>query len=198
MSVVDIIGTAAGIGFLAGIRLYATVFVLGLLIRFGIIELSEQFSTLLHLGSLPVLITSGIFMAAEFIADKVPWFDSLWDTVHTFVRPIGAGVLAFAAGSSLDPALKTAVILVTGGVALTAHSAKAATRVAANHSPEPVSNWTLSFAEDMFVPLGLWLTVHHPLVVLVLVIGFVIVFIWLIRRILRFLFERLRIPIETR
>jgi hypothetical protein len=194
MSVVDIFGTAAGIGFLAGIRLYATVFVLGLLIRFGLIGLSDQFSSLLHLGSLPVLITSGVLMAAEFIADKVPWFDSFWDTVHTFVRPIGAGVLAFAAGSGLDPALRTAVILVTGGVALTAHSAKAATRVAANHSPEPVSNWALSFAEDMFIPLGLWLTVHHPLIVLVLVVLFLVGFIWLIRRVLRFLVQRLRIP----
>lgn len=194
MSVVDLLGTAAGIGFLAGIRLYATVFVLGLLIRFGLIELSEQFSSLLHLGSLPVLITSGLLMAAEFIADKVPWFDSFWDTVHTFVRPIGAGVLAFAAGSSLDPSLKTAVVLITGGVALTAHSAKAATRVAANHSPEPVSNWTLSFAEDMFIPLGLWLTVHHPLIVLVLVVLFLVGFIWLIRRVLRFLVQRLKIP----
>lgn len=193
MNALDLIGMAAGVGFLAGIRLYATVFVIGMLIRFRVIELSEQFSGLLHLGSTMVLVTAGVLAAVEFVSDKIPWFDSIWDTIHTFIRPIGAGVLAFTAANALDPGMKAALVLLTGGVALTSHSAKAATRVAANHSPEPVSNMVLSLAEDLFVPLGLWMTVHYPVIVLTLVILFLVAFVWLIRRVLRFLSERLKL-----
>ncbi len=192
MSAIDLIGTAAGVGFLAGIRLYATVFVLGLLVRFRVIELSDQFVSLLPIASLPVLIASGVLTAVEFVSDKLPWFDSLWDSVHTVIRPIGAAALAFAAAGSMDPGLKTALILITSGVALTSHAAKAATRVAANHSPEPVSNMVLSLAEDLFVPLGLWLTVHFPLVVLGLVATFVVATLWLSRQVVRFLRRRFR------
>jgi hypothetical protein len=192
MNVVELIGTAAGVGFLAGIRLYATVFALGLLIRFGLLELSDTFRHAIVLGSTPVLVTSALLTAAEFISDKLPWFDSFWDSIHTFVRPIGAAALAFTSLSGMDPALKTTLVLSTGGVALTSHSAKAATRVAANQSPEPFSNMALSIAEDLFVPLGIWFTVHFPLIVLALVIIFLLVFFWLIRRVVRFFKQRFR------
>lgn len=192
MSVTEILGTAAGIGFLSGVRLYATVFVLGMLIRLGLLELNESFESLMVLASLPVLIVSGVLAIAEFVSDKVPWFDSIWDTIHTFVRPIGAAVLAFTAAEALEPGLRNALVLVTGGVAFTSHAAKAATRVAVNHSPEPFSNWALSIAEDMIVPLGLWLTFHYPLVVLGVIAVFVVAFVWLIRKVVRFLRMRLK------
>ncbi len=192
MNVTELVGTAAGIGFLAGIRLYATVFVLGLAIRSGLIELTDTYQQALVLGSTPVLVTSGILTAAEFVSDKLPWFDSMWDTFHTFIRPLGAAALAFMALSEMDTGLKTALILITGGVALTSHAAKAATRVAVNHSPEPVSNWVVSFAEDMFVPMGIWFTTHYPVVVLVLVVVFLAVFLWSLRVIVRFFRQRFR------
>lgn len=192
MSATDLVGLAAGVGFLAGIRLYATILALGLLIRFGLLSLSDQFQHLLVLGSLPVLIAAATMTAAEFVSDKIPWFDSIWDSVHTFVRPIGAAILAWTAVSDIDPALKIILVLITGGVALTSHAAKAATRAAANTSPEPVSNIVLSIAEDLFIPLGLWFTVHFPVVVLTLVIIFLIVFFWLIRRVVRFFRSRFR------
>jgi uncharacterized membrane protein len=192
MNIPELLGTAAGIGFLAGIRLYATVFVLGFAIRFGLLELSENFQYALVLGSLPVLITSGVLAAAELISDKLPWFDSIWDSFHTFIRPIGATALAVTATAGMDGGLRTALVLVTGGIALTSHTAKAATRVAINQSPEPVSNWTLSFVEDMFIPLGIWLTVYYPLVVLVVVITFLVVFFWLLRVVIRFFRQRFR------
>ncbi len=192
MSATDLVGLAAGVGFLAGIRLYATILALGLLIRFGLLSLTDQFQHLLVLGSLPVLIASATMTAAEFVSDKIPWFDSIWDSVHTFVRPIGAAILAWTAISDIDPALKIILVLITGGVALTSHAAKAATRAAANTSPEPVSNIVLSIGEDLFIPLGLWFTVHFPVVVLTLVIVFLIVFFWLIRRVVRFFRSRFR------
>ncbi len=193
MSITDLLGFAAGVGFLAGLRLYALVFVLGILIRFGMLSLTDQFQHLLVLGSLPVLIVSALMAIAEFISDKLPWFDSIWDSVHTFIRPIGAAILAWTAISEIEPSLKVILVLITGGVALTSHAAKAATRAAANHSPEPVSNMVLSVAEDMFLPLGLWLTVHYPVIVLCLVIAFLVAFFWIIRKIIRFLRTRLKL-----
>lgn len=193
MSIPDLLGFAAGIGFLSGLRLYALVFVLGILIRFGMLSLTEQFQHLLVLGSLPILIASATMALAEFVSDKLPWFDSIWDSIHTFIRPIGAAILAWTAISEIDPALKIILVLITGGVALTSHAAKAATRAAANHSPEPVSNIFLSIAEDMFLPLGLWLTIHFPLVVLFLVVAFLLAFFWTIRKVIRFLQRRLKL-----
>jgi hypothetical protein len=192
MNIPELLGTAAGVGFLAGIRLYATVFVLGFAIRFGLIELSETFSNALVLGSTPVLAVSGALAAAELISDKLPWFDSIWDSFHTFIRPIGAIALAITATGGMDPGLRSALVLVAGGVALTSHTAKAATRFAANQSPEPVSNWVLSFAEDMLIPLGVWLTVHYPIVILALVIAFLVAFFWLVRVVIRFFRKRFR------
>jgi hypothetical protein len=193
MNVTELLGTAAGIGFLAGVRLYFTVFALGMLIRFNLLPISERFESVLVLASLPVLITSATLAVAEFVSDKVPWFDSIWDTIHTFVRPVGAAALAFAAAGGLDPGLRTALVLFTGGIALTSHSAKAATRVAVNHSPEPVSNVVLSIAEDLAIPLGLWFTFHYPLVVLGVVVVFLVAFFWVIRKVIRYIRERWRL-----
>jgi hypothetical protein len=195
MDTLSLLGSAAGLGFLAGIRLYFTVFALGLVIRLGWFEPNATMQQLHLLASTPVLVGSGALLIAEFFADKVPWFDSIWDSVHTFIRPIGAAALGITALGNFDPSTQLLVGLVSGGVALTGHASKAATRVAVNHSPEPVSNWFLSFAEDLFVPFGLWAVVQHPVIMGALIVVFLIVFFVMARaiwKLFRSTFGRLR------
>ena len=181
------LGSALGLGFLAGIRLYATVLGLGLAIRFGILHLSPAMSGLNVLAETPVLLISGFAFVVEFFADKIPWLDSAWDALHTFIRPVGAIFLGASALGNVDPVLQTAFGLLAGGVALTGHSAKAATRFTVNHSPEPLTNIGLSLAGDLAVPAGLWLTFQRPEVMLALVCVFLAVFAVLAPRFLRFL-----------
>jgi len=177
-----------GLGLLAGIRLYATVFALGLAIRMGWFHLSSAFSHLDVLAQMPILVLSGAGLAIEFFADKIPWLDSIWDSIHTFIRPIGAAVLGATALGSFDPATKLLIALLCGGIAFTGHSSKAATRLVANHSPEPFSNLGLSFAEDLFVPFGLWVAFDHPKLAIAMVCLFLVLFAWLSPKIFRLLF----------
>ena len=193
MDVLTTLGSAAGLGFLAGIRLYFTVFALGLAIRLGWFEPSAAMQHLTVLSQTPVLIGSGLLLVCEFIADKIPWFDSMWDAVHTFIRPIGAAALGLAAFGKMDTSTSLLIALVSGGTAFAGHASKAATRVAVNHSPEPFSNWLLSLGEDILVPAGLWLVVHHPIVTAVAIVIFLIVFFLIARAIMRLfrsLFQR--------
>jgi hypothetical protein len=118
---------------------------------------------------------------------KIPWVDSVWDTFHTVIRPIGAAAMGATAIGSVDPATKTMVILVSGGVAFSGHSTKAGTRVAINHSPEPFSNIFLSMFEDGLAVVGTWLAVMHPIVMLVIVAIFLAFFAWLSPKIFRLL-----------
>jgi hypothetical protein len=195
MDTLSVLGSAAGLGLLAGIRLYFTVFALGIAIRMGWFEPNTAMAQLNLLASTPVLLGSGLLFLTEFVADKVPWFDSIWDAVHTFIRPIGAAALGITALGNFDPSASALIGLVSGGVALTGHASKAATRVAVNHSPEPFSNWALSFAEDLFVPFGLWVVMEHPVIAAFVVIGFLIVFIIVARavwKLFRSIFGRVR------
>lgn len=178
---------ALGGGIAAGLRLYATVLGLGIAIRLGWLQLPPSFEGLEILAHPAVLTAAAIAYLAEFISDKIPWFDSLWDAVHTFIRPIGAAMLGAAAFATLDPAARASLALLTGGAALSAHASKAAVRFAVNHSPEPFSNWLLSLAGDFAVPALLWLTFTHPLVTLSAALIFLMVFAWLAVRILRLL-----------
>ena len=188
MDTVQVVGSAMGLGLLAGIRLYATVFALGLAIRMGWFHPSPEFAQLDMLAQTPVLGVSAAAFLVEFFADKVPWLDSLWDSVHTFIRPIGAAVLGATALGSFDPSTQILVALLCGGLAFTGHTSKAATRLAANHSPEPFSNLALSFAEDLIVPAGLWVAFEHPLVAIVVVSAFLAVFAWLAPKVFRLLY----------
>lgn len=163
MDTLQLIASATGIGVLAGVRLYLTVLALGLAMRFDLLRLNDSFSELSVLGSWWVIGFAAAAALIEFFSDKVPWLDSLWDTVHTFIRPIGAIALSIAAFDSVHPALRFLLVLLTGGAALTSHSAKAATRLAVNQSPEPFSNVALSLAGDAAVPVGVWMVVEHPL-----------------------------------
>lgn len=185
MDVVDLLGSTLGIGFLAGLRLYATVFALGLAIRTGLYHPAPEMAHLQVLAQTPILVLAGIACVVEFFADKIPWLDSAWDSFHTFIRPVGAAILAAMALGRVDPALKLAIVLLSGGIAFTSHSSKAATRLLVNHSPEPFSNIALSLAGDLLVPAGLWLAVHHPLLVLGFVAAFVAIFSWISPKVFR-------------
>jgi hypothetical protein len=187
MDTIELLGSAMGLGLLAGIRLYATVFCLGLAINLGWFQLSPAFSHLSVLAETPVLLLSGAACVAEFLADKIPWFDSLWDSVHTFIRPAGAAALGVTALGTFDPATKFMIALLCGGVAFTGHTTKAAARLAVNHSPEPFSNWALSLGEDLVVPAGLWIAFQHPAIFLAIASAFIAVFLWLSPKIFRLL-----------
>lgn len=191
MDPLQTLALALGGGIAAGLRLYATVLGLGIAIRLGWLHLPASLQGLEILAHPAVLAVAGAAYAAEFISDKIPWFDTFWDAVHTFIRPVGAAMLGAAAFASLDPAARVSLALLTGGAALSAHASKAAVRFAVNHSPEPFSNWLLSLAGDFSVPALLWLTFTHPLAALVLVTLFLIAFAWLSMKIFRLLMRAL-------
>ena len=144
----------------AGLRAYLVIFAVGLAGAFGWVELPGHLEVLQH----PLVIGASGFMAlVEFGADKLPWLDSVWDAVHSFIRiPAGAALAAMAFGDSSNAVMVAAGIL-GGSLAATMHAAKAGARAAINLSPEPFSNWAASFSEDALVPIGLWLAVAHPL-----------------------------------
>src|SRR5215475_1679458 len=171
MDTIQLLGSTMGLGFVAGLRLYSTVLALGLGFRFGLLQPPAGFEQ--HMGTLtnPIVLTAAaVAYIAEFFADKVPWVDSLWDAFHTFVRPLGAVILAAAALGRFDPVLRLTLVILCGGVAFASHSSKAAARLVVNHSPEPFTNIGMSLAEDAFAPFGIWLSLSHPVAVLLLVL----------------------------
>jgi hypothetical protein len=159
MDVLITLGRTLGFSFAAGLNLYATVAVLGLASRYGWVDLPPQFAVFDN----GYVITAALVMyAIEFIADKVPWVDTLWDGIHTAIRPLGGALIAVATLGEASPTVEGLVALMGGAVAASTHVTKAGTRAIANASPEPFSNWILSLAEDAFV-LGLgWVTLTHP------------------------------------
>lgn len=173
---------ALGTAWTSGINLYATVSVLGLLQRIGGVKLP---------GGLDVLdnwwiigVAGGLYIV-EFFADKIPYVDSVWDVVHTFIRVPAGAIVAYAAVSDMDPAIVIPATLIGGGFALASHGTKAAARMGANLSPEPVSNWTLSIFEDIIAFGGVLLAVFAPLVIGVVLIVFAIFFLWFFPKVVR-------------
>lgn len=160
------LGFAVGSAWLSGINLYATVLMLGLLQRFNFAHLPGDLSYVAHTW---VIVLSGTLYAIQFIADKIPAVDSAWDMVHTFIRVPAGAILAATAFAHFDPSVRLAAMLLGGGVALTSHSAKTATRLVANTSPEPVSNIALSLLGDAVTLGGTILMAVHPVVILVCV-----------------------------
>jgi len=181
---------AAALGWASGMRLYATVFLVGMAGRLGWLPLPAGLEVLTHNA---VLIAAGVLMAIEFLADKIPVVDSLWDTLHTVIRiPAGAALAAGALGAD-SQSWAVIAALMGGALAATAHAAKAGTRAAANTSPEPFSNIALSLAGDAFVPAMLWLAWTHPFafaLLLVLMIALAVLLIRLTFGLLRGLFRR--------
>jgi hypothetical protein len=168
----DLLAVALGLAALAGINLYLTVFVTGLAIHFHWITLAPQYQSLEVLGNPWIITVAGVLYFLEFFADKIPWVDSAWDAVHTVIRPIGGALLAIQVIGHPSPAFTVIVALLAGGTSLIAHTAKAATRLVTNTSPEPFSNIGLSLGEDAAVLGGLALVHFNPLLaLLVLLLG---------------------------
>jgi hypothetical protein len=152
---------------LAGLNLYLTVFATGLAIQQHWIDVSQTYPELAILAHPAILIVSGVMFLLQFFADKVPWVDSLWDAVHTFIRPVGGAFLAIKVLGSPDPVFDVVVALLAGGATFAAHSMKTGVRLVANHSPEPFSNIALSVGEDALVLGGLVLIKQDPVLALI-------------------------------
>ena len=163
MEQLQTLALALGLSSLVGLRLYLTVFLTSLALNQGWLKLHSSFESLSILGSDAVLIASGVLLVLEFLADKIQGFDSVWDSIHTFIRPIGATILALQVLGDWPPEAKVIAGLCAGAVALTVHTAKAGTRLIVNTSPEPVSNMVVSAAEDIAVAGFFTLLVTHPL-----------------------------------
>ncbi|MGH6965789.1 MAG: DUF4126 domain-containing protein [Phenylobacterium sp.] len=162
MGAVQLIGVAASLSLLAGWRLYACIVAAGLAMRFGLLQLPRQVHALDVLANPWVIGVAAVGAIAELFADKVMWLDSLWDGVHTMIRPLGGALLAMAVIDPANPTWQVVVFLLGGGAALLSHGAKAGTRAVVNTSPEPVSNIVASSAEDVLSVGGLWLALTHP------------------------------------
>ena len=160
MSAFETLGHALAFAVGAGINLYATVLVVGLAARFDWVEVP---ASLEPIGSAWVIGVAAVLYALEFLADKIPWIDSVWDAIHTLVRPIGAAVIAVAALGPATPGMEVAAALLGAAIGASTHAAKAGTRLAVNASPEPASNVLMSLAEDGFVVGLVVLLLTHPL-----------------------------------
>lgn len=178
----ELFSLLAAIGFAAGLNLYATVAVLGLLARFGHLSLPPG---LLLLAGWPVIIASLALFILEFFADKIPAFDLFWNALHTFIRVPVAGLLAYQATNQLSPEHQLLATLLGAAVALVAHSGKTAARAAVTPSPEPFSNITLSLAEDILAIALTWLATRHPYVAGTLATLFVVMIVLLARWVIR-------------
>ena len=190
MELIATLGRTLGFSFAAGVNLYATVAILGLASRYGWVALPEQFRAFDH----DLIIGAALVMyVVEFVADKVPWVDSIWDAVHTVIRPLGGAFIAVTTLGDASPAATGLVALLGGTMAAGSHLTKTSTRAVANTSPEPFSNWMLSLGEDAFV-VGLgYLALEYPLAALVVasvLFVLILVFAAVIVRTVRHWFRR--------
>lgn len=193
MDIVAILGVAGSVSLLAGWRLYLAAFATGLAMRLGSLPIPDNLASLEVLANPWVMGVAAVAAVAEFFADKVMWLDSIWDAVHTFVRPIGGALLALAIVDPADPATQAIAFLLGGGASLAAHAGKAGARAMVNASPEPVSNIALSTVEDVVTAGLLYAAYEYPYaaagiaaVLLAVVIGLLV----LARRVLRRMFAR--------
>jgi len=170
------LGLGMGSAWLSGFNLYATVLTLGLLERFRLVKLPGDLDVL---GNWWVIGIAGLLYVVEFLADKVPLVDTVWDAIHTFIRVPAGAVLAASAFAHFNPAVRVTALLAGGTLALGSHGAKATLRAAANTSPEPFSNIFLSLVEDAFTISIAALAAFHPVVVLAIVLVFVVLLVWL-------------------
>jgi hypothetical protein len=178
----ELFSLLVAIGFAAGLNLYATVAVLGLLARFGHMPLPPGLQLL---EAWPVIAAAVAMFAIEFLADKIPAFDMIWNALHTFIRVPVAGLVAYRATSQLSPEHQLLATLLGAAIALVAHSGKTAARAAVTASPEPLSNITLSVGEDILA-IGLtWLATRHPYVAGALATVLVVIVVVLTRLVVR-------------
>lgn len=185
MDRLNLLSVALGLACLAGFNLYLTVFATGLAIHFHWIFLAPQYGSLSILGDPIVISISGVLFLLEFFADKIPWIDSVWDAVHTIIRPIGGALLAIQVLGHSTPALDIVIVLLAGTTSLATHTVKATTRLLSNTSPEPFSNIALSVTEDAVVLGGLALLHYHPVIATSIFLIGLAAFFYFVPKILR-------------
>lgn len=185
MEILQLLGVAVGLASLAGLNLYLTVFLTGLAVRFHWIALAPEYARLEVLADPWVIAISGILFAMEFLADKFPWVDSVWDAVHTAIRPVGAALLGVMVLGDSNPVFNVVVALLAAWLGFTTHALKSTVRLQANASPEPFSNVALSLVEDATVAGGIALVFLYPIVALVLAVIFLAAIWFVVPRMLR-------------
>lgn len=190
--ITSIIALTMGVAWASGINLYAAILMLGLMGLNGTVQLPADLQILAHPW---VISAAGLMYAVEFVTDKIPGLDTLWDSLHTFIRIPAGAILAVGAVGQIDPAVTVAAAILGGTVSAGTHAVKAGSRAMVNTSPEPLSNWTLSISEDLVVIAGIWAAVQHPWLFLVFFGLFILIAIWLLPRIWRgckYIFQRLK------
>jgi Domain of unknown function (DUF4126) len=189
---VSTIAMAAGLSWASGLRLYAVLFIVGVLGKMGFIALPEHLQILSRNG---VLVASGLMLAMEFFADKIPAIDSLWDSIHTFIRVPAGALLAAGTVAHISPEWAFIAALLGGALTGGTHLTKAGSRALINTSPEPFSNWTASFGEDAMVAGGLWAALFAPVLFLAGLALFLLFMFWILPKIwrgVRLVLKRLR------
>ncbi|MGH7808857.1 MAG: DUF4126 domain-containing protein [Candidatus Binatia bacterium] len=182
MGTIEALSLAMGTAWTSGINLYATVAALGIAQQAQLIQLPPDLQVLSHPAVIAIACTMYVI---EFFADKVPYVDSGWDVLHTFIRIPAGAILAARSLGDMNPALELAALLAGGSIALAAHATKATARLAINASPEPFSNWIASVAEDITVLGGIWMIFNHPILMMVLVLSFIALTVWLVPKLFR-------------
>jgi Domain of unknown function (DUF4126) len=182
MDLISNLALAGGLSWASGLRLYLTVFAVGLLAKFGYVPLPDSLNILTN----PIVLSvAGVLCVIEFLADKIPYVDSAWDSIQTFIRIPAGALLAMGAINSSDPVVATISALLGGTLAGATHATKAGSRAMINTSPEPVSNVAASFGEESMLLTGGWLALAHPAVFIGLLCAFVILMLWLLPKLWR-------------
>jgi len=179
----EFLSAVLGLSFASGLNAYATILGLGLMQRFGMIQLPPGLDVV---ASTPVIAGAAVLYVVEFVADKVPLIDNVWDGIHTVIRPVAGAWLAYGAIGNVAPQWQTLAALAGGSIAFTSHAAKASTRLAVNASPEPFSNWILSFGEDALSLFLVWLATSHPLLAIAIVLVLVSIAIYIVWKLSHF------------
>lgn len=182
MDMISNLALAGGLSWASGLRLYLTVFIVGLLSRSNVINLPASLDIL----SNPVVLSvAGVLCVIEFLADKIPYVDSAWDSIQTFIRIPAGALLAMGAINASDPVIATITALLGGSLAAATHATKAGSRALINTSPEPVSNIVASFTEESLLISGGWLALMHPAVFVGMLGVFIVLMIWLLPKLWR-------------
>jgi len=178
----SLLALSMGVAWASGINLYAAVFMLGWMQNTGNLTLPPDLQIL---ADPMVMIAAGFMYCVEFFADKIPGVDTGWDGLHTFIRIPAGAILAAGAAGEIAAGAELAAALVGGSIAAGSHAFKSGSRVLINTSPEPVTNWTASVAEDLAVIGGLWAALNHPLWFLLGLVLFLLLLVWLLPKLWR-------------
>ncbi len=197
MGIMEILGLAGSLSLLAGWRLYLCILGTGIAMHFGVLPLPEHLEGLGVLANPWVMGTSGLAAAGEFFADKIAWLDTVWDSIHTLIRPVGGALLTLAVVDPSDPAVQVVAFILGGGATLLAHGGKAGARAVVNTSPEPFSNVAVSTAEDVMAGGLLFLAYQYPAIagiIALVLLALAIALLLVARRVIKALFGKLNDP----